>query len=192
MIYGFVQDSSFIEILDQQRARILSYAKNHTLVVDKWLDPTSFNVKKFKENDVLLLEKTFRLGKDVRIISEMLQKLLSKGVIIYSCEDDLKFGGDYISSTVMAHAFGLVADIAEEVRSRLTKEALALCKSSGQKLGRPHGRKNTSQKWDSKKNQIRRLFRSGKSNAEICRLLNIPRSSFFVYVKDHPELREAV
>ena len=84
MIYGFVQDSSFIEILDQQRARILSYAKNHTLVVDKWLDPTSFNVKKFKENDVLLLEKTFRLGKDLSSRVDSISRASFSGMSVRS------------------------------------------------------------------------------------------------------------
>ena len=120
---------------------------------------------------------------------KILQKLLSKGVIIYSCEDNLKFGGDYVSSTVMAHSFSLVADITEEINSRLTKEALASRKQAGQKLGRPRGRKNNSQKWDCKKNKIKKLFKAGKTEPEICRLLDIPRSSLFVYVKAHPELK---
>ena len=189
MIYGFVQDSSVIEIMKRQREAILSYAGKSALSVDEWLDPATFNVRKFKEKDVLLLEKTFRLGKDVRSITELLQKLLSRGVVIFSCEDDLKFGGDYVSSTVMAHAFGVVAHIAEDVRSQLTKEALTLRKQAGQTLGRPRGRKNAGRKWDTKKDQIRKLFESGKSEPEICRMLNIPRSSLWMYVKSHPELK---
>ena len=147
MIYAFVQDSLIIEILKQQREAILSYAESHSLNVDKWLNPSSFTMKEFKEKDVLLLEKTFRLGKDIRTITTILQELLRKGVIICSCEDNLKFGGDYVSQTVMAHMFGVVTDIAEELRSRLTKEALASRKKNGQVLGRPLGRKNSSQKW---------------------------------------------
>lgn len=189
MIYGFVQDSPVIESFKQQRETILSYAESHALTVDEWLDTVSFNPEKFKENDVLLLEKTFRLGKEIRSISEMLQQLLSKGVKVCSCEDNITFGGDYVSSAVMAHAFGLVANIAEEVRSALTKEALTLRKQAGQTLGRPRGRKNAGRKLDTKKEQIRKLLRSGKTEPEICRMLNIPRSSLFVYVKDHPELK---
>ena len=193
MIYAFVQDSLIIEILKQQREAILSYAESHSLNVDKWLNPSSFTMKEFKEKDVLLLEKTFRLGKDIRTITTILQELLRKGVIICSCEDNLKFGGDYVSQTVMAHMFGVVTDIAEELRSRLTKEALASRKKNGQVLGRPLGRKNSSQKWDSKKEQIQQLLQSGKTEPEICRMLKIPRSSLFVYVKAHPELKtEAV
>ena len=121
-----------------------------------------------------------------------MQELLQKGTVICSCKDDLKLGGDSASKSA-AQMLGIVADIAEELRSRLTKEALTLRKQAGQTLGRPYGKKNKSHKLDVKKNEIRKLLRSGKTEPEICRLLNIPRSSLFIYVKDHPELKpEAV
>ncbi len=189
MIYAFVQDGQNIEILRQQWEALSSYAQSRALTIDKWLDSTSFNPELFKAKDVLLLEKTFRLGKDIRTITAIMQDLLQKGVIICSCEDDLKFGGDAASSKAMAHMLGVVTDIVEELRSRLTKEALTSRKLTGQKLGRPLGRKNNNHKLDVKKNEIRKLLQSGKTEPEICRLLNIPRSSLFVYVKDHPELK---
>lgn len=192
MIYAFVQDGQSIEILRQQWGLLSSYAKSRDLTIDKWLDSTSFNPDLFKAKDVLLLEKTFRLGKDIRTITVIMQELLQKGVIICSCEDDLKFGGDSASSKTMVHMLGVVTDIVEELRSRLTKEALTSRKLAGQTLGRPRGRKNNNHKLDVKKNEIRKSLRLGKTEPEICRLLNIPRSSLFVYVKDHPELREAV
>ncbi|MBR4126050.1 MAG: recombinase family protein [Alphaproteobacteria bacterium] len=192
MIYAFVQDGQNIGILRQQWESLSSYAESRSLTIDKWLDSTSFDPELFKAKDVLLLEKTFRLGKDIRTITAIMQELLQKGVIICSCEDDLKFGGDSASSKTMAHMLGVVTDIVEELRSRLTKEALTSRKLAGQTLGRPRGRKNNNHKLDVKKNEIRKLLWSGKTEPEICRLLNIPRSSLFVYVKDHPELREAV
>ena len=192
MIYAFVQNGQNIEILRQQWESLSSYAGSRGVTIDKWLDSTSFNPEKFKEKDVLLLEKTFRLGKDIRTITSIMRELLEKGVIICSCEDDLRFGEDS-SSKVMAQMLGVVTDIVEELRSCLTKEALTLRKQTGQKLGRPLGRKNNNHKLDVKKNEIRKLLRTGKTEPEICRLLNIPRSSLFVYVKAHPELKpEAV
>lgn len=192
MIYAFVQDGQNIEILRQQWEAISSYAESRNLTVDQWLDSTSFDPEMFKESDILLIEKTFRLGKDIRAIALLMRDLLQKDVIICSCKDDLKFGGDS-SSKSAAQVLGVVADIAEELRSRLTKEALTLRKQAGQTLGRPYGKKNKSHKLDVKKNEIRKLLRSGKTEPEICRLLNIPRSSLFIYVKNHPELKaEAV
>ena len=191
MIYAFVQDGQSIEILRQQWESLSSYAKSRKLTIDKWLDSTSFNPEKFEKNDVLLLEKTFRLGKDIRTITAIMRELLEKGVIICSCEDDLKFGGDS-SSKLMAQMLGVVTDIAEELRSCLTKEALTLRKQAGQKLGRPLGRKNAYQKWDAKKSQIKQLLQAGASKSEVCRQLGIPRSSLWRYVEEHPELMECV
>lgn len=187
-----MQNGQSIEILRQQWEALSSYAESRDLTIDKWLDSTSFDPEIFKEKDVLLLEKTFRLGKDIRTITAVMQELLEKGVIICSCEDDLKFGGDSMSK-VMAQMLGVVTDIAEELRSRLTKAALIIRKQAGQTLGRPLGRKNNNHKLDAKKNEIRKLLRTGKTEPEICCLLNIPCSSLFVYVKAHPELKpEAV
>ncbi len=192
MIYAFVQDSSVIEIVHRQRQGILSYARERGLTVERWLDPSSFNLEELKKNDVLLIEKTFRLGKDIRTITTIMQELLQRGVIICSCEDNLKFGEDYVLSKVMAHIFGIVKDTVEELHSRLTKEALASCRQNGRTLGRSFGRKNAHQKWDAKKSQIKQLLQAGASKSEVCRQLDIPRSSLWRYVKDHPELMECV
>ena len=191
MIYAFIQSSENLEVMEQQKRTVLTYAQDNLLSVDVWLDPSSFDLAAFKEKDVLLLEKTFRLGKDVRAITTLLQELLSKGVVICSCEDNLKLGEDYVSSTVWAHVFGVVSDIAEEVRSRLTKEALAMRKQNGLKLGRPFGKKSSC-KLDAQRERIRDLLQSGKTEPEVCRLLNIPRTSLWVYVKNNPDLKPEV
>lgn len=189
MIYAFVQDSSVAEVAQLQRQTILSYAEQRGIGVDQWLDPSSFNPDGLKRNDVLLIEKLFRFGKDIRAITAIMRELLQKGVVICSCEDNLKFGEDDVLSQVMARIFGIVTDTAEELQSRLTKEALASRRRNGQTLGRPSGRKNARQKWDSQKTQIQQSLRAGKSRSEICRQLGIPRSSLWKYVADHPELK---
>lgn len=189
MIYGFVQDSFAIEILKRQKERIVSYADSHTLSVNAWLDPASFDLEIFKDKDILLVEKTFRLGKDVRSISAILQCLLSKGVVIYSCEDDLSFGGDYKTSSVMAHAFGVVADIAQEVRSQLTKEALRLRKQAGRKLGRPLGSANKNHKLDGCSRELRRLLGEGVPMTKVARKFNVDINTLRRYLKLHPKIK---
>jgi len=189
MIYAFVQSSHDFEIRKRQRETILSYAADHGLVVNEWLDTTSFDPEKLKEKDLLLLEKTFRLNKNISSILTILKDLLNKGVIVCSCEDGLKFGEDYISSIVMANAFDFMANVAKDLHSRLTKESLKLRKEKGLRLGRPRGRKNSSCKWDSKKKHIQKLFERNKTVSETCRLLNIPRSSLSAYIKNNPELK---
>lgn len=192
MIYGFIQDSAFSDITARQERTILSYAEMHAISVDAWIYSGTFNADRFKEKDVLLLEKTFRLGNGVSSILKILQDLLRKGVVIYSCEDGIQFGTDAVSAATMAYVFGLVADITDEVRSEVTKKALRQVKSQGRSIGRPKGAKNGAYKLDKKKKQIRSLLKSGKTKAEVCRLLSIAPTSLYYYIKDHPELTEAI
>lgn len=192
MIYGFIQDSAFSDITARQERTILSYAEMHAISVDAWIYSGTFNADRFKEKDVLLLEKTFRLGNGVSSILKILQDLLRKGVVIYSCEDGIQFGTDAVSAATMAYVFGLVADITDEVRSEVTKEALRQVKSQGRSIGRPKGAKNGAYKLDKKKKQIRSLLKSGKTKAEVCRLLSIAPTSLYYYIKDHPEVTEAI
>ena len=190
MIYGFIQDSAFSDITARQERTISSYAEMHAISVDAWIYSGTFNADRFKEKDVLLLEKTFRLGNGVSSILKILQDLLRKGVVIYSCEDGIQFGGDAVSAATMAYVFGLVADITDEVRSEVTKEALRQVKSQGRSIGRPKGAKNGAYKLDKKKKEIRSLLKSGKTKAEVCRQLSIAPTSLYYYIKDHPELTE--
>lgn len=191
-VYAFVQESADIKAVLQQQNVISACAAQHSLTVDEWLTPPYLTADAFCEHDVLLVEKMFRLGRDVRAIISLLQELLSKGVIIYSCNDSLKLGENPTTNAEFVRTLGVLANITDELRSSLTKEALASRKRSGYALGRPKGKKNSSQKLDAKKNQISELLRCGKKEPEICRLLRIPRTSLYYYVKSHPELTEAV
>ena len=104
MIYAFVQDGQNIGILRQQWESLSSYAESRSLSIDNWLDSTSFNPELFKAKDVLLLEKTFRLGKDIRTITAIMQELLQKGVVI--C---LVSSQHYFSYANVSYECGLVA-----------------------------------------------------------------------------------
>lgn len=187
MIYAFVQDGQSIEILRQQLEALSSYAKRQALTIDKWLDSTSFDPETFKEKDVLLLEKTFRLAKDVRSIAALLEALLSKGVIICSCEDGVRFGGEGESSAQMAYLFGMVAKIAEELRSQLTKEGLENAQAAGRTLGRPRGRLNKRSKLSDHADEIAELLHQGCSRNKIARTLHVhPNTLKSFILKKYP------
>lgn len=187
MIYAFVQDGQSIEILRQQWETLSSYAKSRKLTIDKWLDSTSFDPETFKEKDVLLLEKTFRLAKDVRSIAALLEALLSKGVIICSCEDGVRFGGEGESSAQMAYLFGMVAKIAEELRSQLTKEGLENAQAAGRTLGRPRGRLNKRSKLSDHADEIAELLHQGCSRNKIARTLHVhPNTLKSFILKKYP------
>lgn len=77
------------------------------------------------------------------------------------------------------------ADMTDEMRSEITKEALRQVKSQGRSIARPKGAKNGVCKLDKKKKEIRSLLKSGKTTAEVCRQLSIAPISLSCDIKDH-------
>lgn len=155
---AFIQDYADAEVIARQRAAIAGYARNHGVEIDAWVNASDFSIDSLRAGDELFVEKTFRLAKDVRSIAALLEVLLSKGVIICSCEDEVRFGGEGESSARMAYLFGMVAKIAEELRSQLTKEGLENAQAAGRTLGRPRGRLNKRSKLSDHADEIAELL----------------------------------
>ncbi len=177
MNIAFIQDCADETVVTRQRAAIAEYARSRNIAINGWVNAAQFFPEALNSGDVLLVEKTFRLAKDVRSIALLLEKLLSNGVEICSCEDGLRFGGIGKASAEMASLFGMVAKIAEELRSQLTKEGLENAQAAGQVLGRPRGRQNKRLKLTGRADEIANLLRQGCSRNRISRLLHVnPRT----------------
>lgn len=170
---AFIQDYADVEVTARQRAAIAGYARNRGIEIDTWVNASDFSIDSLRAGDELLVEKTFRLAKDVRSIAALLEALLSKGVIICSCEDEVRFGGEGESSAQMAYLFGMVAKIAEELRSQLTKEGLENAQAAGRTLGRPRGRLNKRSKLSDHADEIAELLHQGCSRNKIARTLHV-------------------
>ena len=170
---AFIQDYADVEVTARQRAAIAGYAQNCGIEIDTWVNASDFSIDSLRAGDELLVEKTFRLAKDVRSIAALLEALLSKGVIICSCEDEVRFGGEGESSAQMAYLFGMVAKIAEELRSQLTKEGLENAQAAGRTLGRPRGCLNKRSKLSDHADEIAELLHQGCSRNKIARTLHV-------------------
>lgn len=170
---AFIQDYADVEVTARQRAAIAGYARNRGIEIDAWVNASDFSVDSLRAGDELFVEKTFRLAKDVRSIAALLEALLSKGVIICSCEDGVRFGGEGESSAQMAYLFGMVAKIAEELRSQLTKEGLENAQAAGRTLGRPRGCLNKRSKLSDHADEIAELLHQGCSRNKIARTLHV-------------------
>lgn len=195
MIYAGVQIYTNKEVSERQETSISSYARKNDMQIEEWL---LFNkaecrkkLNKLKKGDVLLMAKLFRLGCDAHEIMRTLQELLDRGVEIRSCEDDLRFGNDMMTS-VMSYCFGLAGDVARDVRALLTREALEIRKKSGKKMGRPAGSVNKSYKLDARAAELRRLLALGFSVSGISRRFNVNINTVRRYLKSHPEIRKKV
>lgn len=187
---AFIQDCADVEVTARQRAAIAGYARNRGIEIDTWVNASDFSIDSLRAGDELLVEKTFRLAKDVRSIAALLEALLSKGVIICSCEDGVRFGGEGESSARMAYLFGMVAKIAEELRSQLTKEGLENAQAAGRTLGRPRGRLNKRSKLSDHADEIAELLHQGCSRNKIARTLHVHPNTLKSFIQKKQNLME--
>ena len=187
---AFVQDYADVEIVARQREAITDYARNHGIKVDAWVIASDFLPESLNTGDMLLLEKTFRLAKDVRTIALLLERLLNRGVLICSCEDDLRFGGESETTASLAELFGVVAKVAEELCSQLTKEGLEDAKAAGQVLGRPRGRLNKRTKLTGRGEEIAQLLKNGYSRNKIAQMMHVHPNTLNGFIKKDARLSE--
>ena len=187
---AFVQDYADVEIVARQREAITDYARNHGIKVDAWVVASDFLPESLNTGDMLLLEKTFRLAKDVRTIALLLERLLNRGVLICSCEVDLRFGGESETTASLAELFGVVAKVAEELRSQLTREGLEDAKAAGQVLGRPRGRLNKRTKLTGRGEEIAQLLKNGYSRNKIAQMMHVHPNTLNGFIKKDARLSE--
>lgn len=170
MLYGYLRVSTQKQTLENQKFEILEYCKNNNLSTKIFFmeDVKSGTVtykdrtlgkllKKLKKEDILIISEISRLGRSMLMVMEILNQLLTKGVTLISVKENMIFDNT-ISSKVITFAFSLSAEIERNLISQRTKEALALRKEQGIKLGRPFNSKNKSYKLDKYKTKIQKML----------------------------------
>ena len=133
-------------------------------------------IRKMGKGDMLICTEISRLGRNMLMIMSILNICSSKGISIHSIKDNFDLS-DNINSQIIAFAFALAAEIERILISERTREALALKRQSGVRLGRPPGssRKKVTvyNEWDK---IIEEAISEGDSVGGIveCRCSNVP------------------
>ena len=78
--------------------------------------------------------------------------------------------------------FGLFAEIERALLSLRTKEALAVAKAAGKRLGRPRGTLGKS-KLDGKKEEIKTLLALRVSKASIAKITGVDRATLYHFMR---------
>ncbi len=151
MIYGYIRVSTDKQTVENQRFEILEFAKKNNICVEKWIEETASGTLKpeqrelgellrlVQKGDLIICSELSRLGRSLFMIMSILNKLMEKGIRVWTIKDNYRLGDD-IQSKVLAFAFGLSAEIERNLISQRTKEALARKKMEGKTLGRPRGK----------------------------------------------------
>lgn len=184
MNYGYIRVSTDKQSVENQRFEITRFAKSEGVEIDSWIEETISGTKEpekrklgtFFENmgkgDILICAELSRLGRSLLMIMAILNDCLKRAIQVWTIKDNYRLGSD-ISSKVLAVAFGLSAEIARNLISQRTKEALARKRAEGVVLGHPKGRKNTRTKLSGKEDAILALRAAGYSYATIASKMGV-------------------
>lgn len=195
MIYAYLRVSTIEQDERNQRLGVDEKAKELGVHIDSYVvdkisgttEPSERNLglllKRVKEGDIIIISELSRFGRRLFILFKILQTLLEKEVKVYSVKDGFTLD-DSIQSKCMAFTFGLAAEIERDMISRRTKEALALRKLQGMKLGRPVGSKTRVHKLDQYKEQIPVWLSKGWPKAKIARRCKVDPKTLRKYIRN--------
>ena len=194
MTYGYIRVSTNRQTVENQRFEILEFCKKQRIAVDSWIEETisgTVEPKKrelgkllegVKKDDLIICSELSRLGRSLFMIMSVLNILMEKGARVWTIKDNYRLGDD-IQSKVLAFAFGLSAEIERNLISQRTKEALALRKNEGIKLGRPLGSTSIKSKLDGAELAVSVMILAGTSVNQMAKLYGTHRKTVKLFIR---------
>ena len=182
------------QTVENQRFEILEFCKKQNITVDSWIEETisgTVEPKKrelgkllscVKKDDLIICSELSRLGRSLFMIMAVLNILMEKGARVWTIKDNYRLGDD-IQSKVLAFAFGLSAEIERNLISQRTKEALALRKVEGVKLGRPIGSNSVKSKLDGAELPVSVMLLAGTSVNAMAKLYGTHRKTVKLFIR---------
>ena len=197
MIIGYLRVSTEKQNPENQRDEIRRFADEKSLAVDSGVVETASGklpyrkrklgrlLRRLRSGDVLIVTEISRLSRSLTEIMSIMGYCLEKEVCIYTTKERYTFDNS-INSKVLCFAFGLVAEIERNLISMRTKEALALKRAEGVRLGRRLGSDVKMQVIRDNSARIEAMLASGMTVTKICRKIGISRNTWY---KFHSQMR---
>ena len=192
MIIGYLRVSTEKQNPENQRDEIRRFAEEKSLAVDSWVVETASGklpyrkrklgrlLRRLRSGDVLIVTEISRLSRSLTEIMAIMGYCLEKKVCIYTTKERYTFDNS-INSKVLCFAFGLVAEIERNLISMRTKEALALKRAEGVRLGRRPGSDVKMQVFRDNSDRIEAMLASGMTVTKICRKIGISRNTWYKF-----------
>lgn len=194
--YGYVRVSTDKQTIENQRFEISRFCDRNELRIDGWIEETVSGTLAYSKRslgrllrnvgrgDMIICAELSRLGRNLFMVMEILNKCMSKGCRVWTVKDNYRLGDD-IQSKVLAFAFGISAEIERNLISQRTKEALARKRAEGVVLGRPRGRRSSPDKYKlhGKEELVCRLLSEGMPKCKIAKLCKVNRGTLDRFIE---------
>ena len=194
-VYAYIRVSTEMQSYASQEYEINRWCKNKNLVVNKWVSESVSGtimvekrhlgkmISNMSRGDLLVCTELSRLGRNMLMIMGILNLCSQKGISIHTIKDNFDLS-DNINSKIIAFAFALAAEIERNLISQRTKEALAVKKMEGIRLGRPPGRSKKRDDFIQNQDNILRMLRQGLSLTRIAKIYGIHRNTMRKYIEE--------
>ena len=178
-----------------QQYEIETYCRKNNIVIEEWVNESvsgtvaiekrelGILLKRMEKGDVLICTELSRLGRNMLMVMGVLNKCSEKGIAIHSIKDHFDLT-DSINSKIIAFAFALAAEIERSLISQRTKEALAVKRMEGVRLGRPPGSSQKKVTFCKEYQNIKRMKVEGMSLTSIAKTYGIHRNTLKKYLND--------
>ena len=203
MVIAYLRVSTGKQHLENQQDEILRYASSKKITVDKWITETISGktdrnrrklgavISSLKMGDTLIVTEISRLSRTLHEVMAIMGICLDKKVLIYSIKDGYSFD-DSINSKVLSFAFGLVAEIERNLISQRTKEALALRRSQGVRLGREKGDCPKVKVLANSKKELIEWIGRDCTLSKICKHFNVSMETLRAYRKTDKQIDDMI
>jgi DNA invertase Pin-like site-specific DNA recombinase len=192
---AYLRVSKDTQDVKNQKLAILEFAQKESIKIDNFMEITVSSRKSTKERkinllleqlssgDTIIVSELSRMGRSVAEIITTIDTLVKREIRLLSVKEGIRLDEEQsLQSKVMVTMFSLFAEIERELISMRTKEALAVAKARGKKLGRPKGSKGKS-KLDGREKEIKRLLQLKVSKTSIAKITGVDRGTLCHFIK---------
>lgn len=199
--FAYIRVSTEMQCHASQEYEIRQYCSRHHITIDRWVSESisgtvavekrllGKTIESMSEGDALICTELSRLGRNMLMVMGILNLCSQKGVAIYTIKDNVVLS-DNINSKIIAFAFALAAEIERILISQRTKEALAVKRLEGIRLGRPPGRSQKKEAFIKVYDDAVRMYHVGVPMSEIARKHGIHRNTLRKYLSDIEKSRK--
>ncbi|GJM64860.1 resolvase [Persicobacter diffluens] len=179
---AYIRTSTQLQEVDNQKLQLLEYANQQKINIDEFLSIQISSRKttvqrrideltqKLEPSDTLIVTEISRLGRSTSEVIQLINSLLEKGIRLVAIKQGLDLRQHDMNSKITVTLFSLLAELERDLISIRTKEALAIKKQQGIRLGKPKGTLQKS-KFDKDLDQIKELLTLGVSIRKIASIL---------------------